>query len=159
MNQVNAIVKLNVRQLNRPLITWHARQLHSFVAQIDDIPDDVTSIIARVFKTDGVSHFDIPINRRAGNSIGLAYVIGTCFLNSGEAKYEIHAYDANGNMTALGVGLIQVDPFTGTGAPIQPGQSVPVMQITDKTGALHTILAVGDGQGNFTTILDDTEAE
>ena len=153
MEQTNARITLDVARLNRPLATMYPRRLHSFVAQFKGIPEDCTSVICRVFKTDGVSHFDIPV-AIGGDGAGTAYIIGTCFPEMGAAKYEVHAYDYNGNMTALGSGTIAIAPFSQTGAPLVPGQSVPIMQITDETGALHTISAVPDGMGGYSTIID-----
>lgn len=153
MNQVNAIVNLAPTRLNRPLETWRPRQLHSFVAEFRNIPDDVTSVVVRVFKPTG-GYYDIPVSRKGDTDTGLAYVVGTCFTDIGGSRYEVHAYDARGNMTALGEGLVSVDYFTASASPLVPGQPVPVMQITDKTGALHTISAVPDGEGGFTTIID-----
>lgn len=155
MNQVNATVDINPQRLNFPLPTLHAKQLHSFVAEIRNIPDDSTSAVLRLFRTDRQSHFEIPISRNGGgSSTGIAYIVGTCFPDAGHSFYEIHAYDAHGNCTAFGNGSLDIGTFTATGAPIEPGQSVPVMQITDAGGALHTIMAVSDGEGGFTTIID-----
>ena len=155
MEQVNARITLNLERLDRLLPPWHARALHSFVAVFSNVPEDCTSIVCRVFKVDGVSHYDIPCDECPAGA--RAYVIGTCFPDAGTAKYELHAYDAEGYMTALGEGQIFIDPFSATGAPIEPGQSVPIMQITDATGALHTISAVPDGMGGYTSIIDDGE--
>lgn len=151
-NQVNQVIQLSPERLDRTLATIHARQLHSFVALVVNIPTDVTSVVLRLFKTDRVSHYDIPVNRRP-NGTGLAYAIGTCFPDVGASFYEIHAYDARGNMTALGEGEVLIDRFSASGEPLTPGVSRPVMQIADATGALHTIVAVFDGD-NWTSVLD-----
>ena len=153
MEQLNATIKLDPMRLNRPLAPLHARRLHSFVARFSGIPEDCTSPICRIFKTDLLAHYDIPISL-GGDGLGICYIIGTCLPDVGRARYEIHAYDAHGNMTALGAGCVVIAPFTETGAPIVPGQSVPVMQITDASGALHTISAVPDGMGGYTSIID-----
>jgi len=151
--QINAKINLDITRLARPLPPLRPKRLHSFVAQFAGIPEDCTSPICRVFKTDLLAHYDIPI-AMGGDGIGTAYIIGTCFPAVGTALYELHAYDAHGNMTALGSGQIIIGPFTETAAPIVPGQSVPVMQIADATGALHTISAVPDGMGGYTSIID-----
>lgn len=153
MQQTNATVTIDPARLNRPLRPWFARVLHSFVAKFEGIPEDCYSVVCRVFKTDRLAHFDIPVGL-APDGEADAYVIGTCFPDVGAAFYEVHAYDASGNMTALGRGEITVESFTATGSPIVPGQSVPVMQIADSTGALHTISAVSDGEGGYTSIID-----
>ena len=154
MELYNAIIKLDTERLNFPRPTLHARQLHSFTAIIRDIPDDVTDVILRIYKIDRQAHFDIPVSRRGESAQGEAYIIGTCFPDCGTSYYEIHAYDSRGNATSLGRGGVCIDAFGGTGSPIEPGQSVPIMQITDATGALHTIRAVSDGEGGYTPIID-----
>lgn len=153
---VNATIRVDPRRLNFPRETLHPRQLHSFVVSFVGIPEDCSSAIIRVFKTDRQAHFDIPIS--VGASGASAYIVGTCFPDVGSSYYEIHAYDAEGNPTALGCGEILVSPFSQSASPIEPGQPVPIMQVADAMGALHTIQAVPDGMGGYTTIIDaDTE--
>jgi len=118
------------------------------------IPDDVTSVVLRIFKTDLTSHYDIPVGRHP-NGAGIAYAIGTCFPDVGEAKYEIHAYDAHGNMTALGDGKVSVSPFSTSGAPIEPGQPVYVTEIPDANGVMHRIIAVQNELGEYTTQMEN----
>lgn len=150
----NLTIELSPDRLNRRLEKMNARQLHSFTARLVQVPTDVTSVVLRVFRPVLGGFYDIPVSLRPNGSTGIAYVIGTCFPEVGEAKYEVHAYDARGNQTALGVGRLSVDPFSATGEPLRPGEERPVMTIQDRSGATHTITAVWDGHA-WTSIIDD----
>lgn len=151
--QVNAIVEIDVARLNRPLRPFFARQFHSFVAEIRGIPTDCDRVVCRVFrKGEGNGFFDIPVS--VGPDGAYAYIIGTCFQDVGTSKYEIHAFDAEGNSTALGVGEILALPFSASGEPIDVGAERPVMTIQDRNGGTHTITAIWDGE-NWTSIIDD----
>ena len=151
--QVNAIVEIDVTRLNRPLRPFFARQLHSFVAEIRGIPTDCDRVVCRVFrKGEGNGFFDIPVS--VGPDGAYAYIIGTCFNDVGTSKYEIHAFDAEGNSTALGAGEILSLPFSASGEPLEVGEERPVMTIQDANGGTHTITAIWDGK-NWTSILND----
>lgn len=151
--QVNAIVEIDVARLNRPLRPFFARQFHSFVAEIRGIPTDCDSVVCRVFrKGEENGFFDIPVS--VGPDGAYAYIIGTCFQDVGTSKYEIHAFDAEGNSTALGVGEILSLPFSASGEPLEVGEERPVMTIQDANGGTHTITAIWDGK-NWTSILND----
>ena len=151
--QVNAIVEIDVARLNRPLRPFFARQLHSFVAEIRGIPTDCDRVVCRVFrKGEGNGFFDIPVS--VGPDGAYAYIIGTCFNDVGTSKYEIHAFDAEGNSTALGAGEILSLPFSASGEPLEVGEERPVMTIQDANGGTHTITAIWDGK-NWTSILND----
>lgn len=150
----NLTIELHPDRLDKLLWKMNARQLHSFTARLVGIPTDVTSVVLRIFRPNVGGFFDIPVSLRPNGSTGIAYVIGTCFPEVGEAKYEIHAYDAHGNATALGVGLLSVDPFSATGEPLSIGEERPVMTLQDRSGATHTITAVWDGHA-WTSIIDD----
>lgn len=151
--QVNAIVEIDVARLNRPLRPFFARQFHSFVAEIRGIPTDCDSVVCRVFrKGEGNGFFDIPVSVAPDGAY--AYIIGTCFQDVGTSKYEIHAFDAEGNSTALGVGEILALPFSASGEPLEVGEERPVMTIQDSNGGTHTITAIWDGK-NWTSILND----
>ena len=116
--QINAIVEIDVARLNRPLRPFFARQLHSFVAEIRGIPTDCDRVLCRVFrKGEGNGFFDIPVTIAPDGAY--AYIIGTCFQDVGTSKYEIHAFDAEGNSTALGVGEILALPFSASGEPLE----------------------------------------
>ena len=151
--QINAIVDIDVARLNRPLRPFFARQLHSFVAEIRGIPTDCDRVVCRVFrKGEGNGFFDIPVTVAPDGAY--AYIIGTCFQDVGTSKYEIHAFDAEGNSTALGVGEILALPFSASGEPLEVGAERPVMTIQDANGGKHTITAIWDGE-NWTSIIDD----
>lgn len=150
----NQTIELQPDRLNCHLAKMNARQLHSFTARLVNVPTDVTSVVLRVFRPALGGFYDIPVSLRPNGSTGIAYVIGTCFPEVGEAKYEVHAYDAHGNATALGVGLLSVDPFSATGEPLSIGEERPVMTIQDRSGATHTITAIYNGK-DWTSIVDD----
>lgn len=151
--QVNAIVEIDVARLNRPLRPFFARQFHSFVAEIRGIPTDCDRVVCRIFrKGEGNGFFDIPVTVAPDGAY--AYIIGTCFQDVGTSKYEIHAFDAEGNSTALGVGEILSLPFSASGEPLEVGEERPVMTIQDANGGTHTITAIWDGK-NWTSILND----
>lgn len=151
--QINAIVEIDVARLDRPLRPFFARQFHSFVAEIRGIPTDCDRVVCRVFrKGEGNGFFDIPVS--VGPDGAYAYIIGTCFQDVGTSKYEIHAFDAEGNSTALGVGEILALPFSASGEPLEVGAERPVMTIQDRNGGTHTITAIWDGE-NWTSIIDD----
>ena len=151
--QINAIVDIDVARLNRPLRPFFARQLHSFVAEIRGIPTDCDRVVCRVFrKGEGNGFFDIPVTVAPDGAY--AYIIGTCFQDVGTSKYEIHAFDAEGNSTALGAGEILSLPFSASGEPLEVGEERPVMTIQDANGGTHTITAIWDGE-NWTSIIDD----
>lgn len=151
--QINAIVEIDVARLNRPLRPFFARQLHSFVAEIRGIPTDCDRVVCRVFrKGEGNGFFDIPVTVAPDGAY--AYIIGTCFQDVGTSKYEIHAFDAESNSTALGVGEILALPFSASGEPLEVGEERPVMTIQDRNGGTHTITSIWDGK-NWTSILND----
>jgi len=152
MEQINANLILAPTRLNRPLPTLYARKFQSFTALLTNVPDDVTSVTVRIFS--GAGFFDIPASRRQDGT-ATAYIIGTCFTTNGSSKYEIHGIDAHGNPTALGMGYVYVEDFSQGGDPITPGQSVTLDRIKDANGTYHTIKAVPDGEGGYTTIIDD----
>jgi len=154
MNQINANLILAPTRLNRPLPTLYARVLHSFVCSLSNIPDDVYSVVVRVFKTNGTEYFDVPCGRSRGG-VSTATLAPGCFPTVGSSHYEIHGYDAQGNATALGMGYILIESFSTTAQPIDPGQTVPLYQVPDSSGVMHTIKAVPDGEGGYTTIIED----
>lgn len=151
--QINAVVEIDTTRLNRPLRPFFARQFHSFVAEIKNIPAECDRVVCRVFRRgEGNGFFDIPVT--VGPDGAYAYIIGTCFADAGTSKYEIHAFDAEGNSTALGVGEILTLPFSASGEPLEVGAERPVMTIQDRNGGTHTITAVWDGFA-WTNILND----
>lgn len=154
MQQTNAIITVNPRRLDRPLEPLHARRLHSFAAEFIGIPEDCYAVILRIFTGANSGYFDIPVGL-APDGGSSAYLIGTCFPSVGTFRYEIHAYDASGNATALGAGDVVVDEFSASAAPIEPDEPIVVAQIPDANGVMHSITAVPDGVGGYTTIVSD----
>lgn len=154
MNQVNLKIRLDPERMNFPLPTMYARLLHSFVVEIENIPDDVTQVVVSVFKTDGVSRFDVPVSRKPGTTSGVAYLLPTVFPDKGSSFYEVRATDARGNETAFGGGLVNVSGFSPAIEPVPPDTPRVIHSIADASGALHQIVAVPDGEGGYTTIID-----
>lgn len=152
MRQVNSIIHLDLKRLDRPLVKLHARQFHSFVALVEGVPEDCSSAFVRVFRTDDTTYFDLPLLVAPDGSC--VYAPGLAFPDAGNVRYEVHALDAEGNQTALGSGEVGIGPFSATGEPLQLGEERPVMQILDRDGGTHTITAVWDGE-SWTSIVDD----
>jgi len=154
MNLTNLTIRLNPRKLNSQLPTIEARALHSFVVAVVNIPDDVTGVVLSVFKTDGVSRFDTPVSRRPGHPGGICHLLPTVFPEVGTSRYEVRATDSRGYETALGEGTVEIGAFSDALTPIDPGEPVAIHSIADASGALHTIRAVPDGMGGYTTIVE-----
>lgn len=150
----NQTIEIRPDRLDVQLAKLHARQLHSFTARLVGLPTDVTGVFIRLFSAQGGGFFDVPVSLRPNGTTGICYLIGTCFPDVGEVRYEVHAFDARGNATALGAGSAAVEPFSSSGTPIEPGVPVVLDRIRDASGNWHTIKAVPDGAGGFTTIVD-----
>lgn len=142
----NARVRVNPRELDRPLDTLQARFGSSFMLEIVDVPNGVSGVFVRVFRAayDGEAYFDCPANQN-DNGDWSCYIIGTTFPDVGEASYEIHATDDMGNPTSLGAGKVRVKPFSSGSSPIPQGSVVSVATLPDETGALHQVVAVNIG--------------
>ena len=154
MNQVNLVARLEPRRLNVQLPTMHARQLHSFALTITNIPDDVTAVFVAVYTPQG-TRYDIPGSRRPNTPSGVAYLLPTVFPETGSATYEVSATDAQGYETALGAGTVEIGEFSSARTPVPPDVPVAIQQIPDAAGRMHTIKAVPDGEGGYTTIVED----
>lgn len=144
MDQVNAVVVVNPKRLNVPTVTFKARVGHSFVAVIRGVPDDCTGVYLRVFSIGG-SYYDIPANYHPGDKDYVAYIVGTSFPKVGEFRYEVHAFDYQGNRTALAEGIVHVDTFSVTNSPSETSDPVSVARIPTDTGAYVNIQYVWDG--------------
>ena len=121
MDQVNAIIDLDVTRLNFPLRPMYAKRYKSFVALLKNAPDDVQAVKVRVWKANDPNvYYDFPCNPKPDGS-WLCYIIGTAFPESGAARYEVHATDAKDNPTALGAGEVLVGAFAYTNVPATPG--------------------------------------
>lgn len=140
----NARVRVNPRELGRPLDTLQARFGSSFSLEVVDVPEDVSTVFVRVFRAAADAYFDCPATQN-DNGDWNCYIIGTTFPDVGDAVYEIHATDADGNPTSLGSGKVRIEPFSAGSSPIVQGSEVSVATLPDETGALHQVVAVNLG--------------
>lgn len=140
----NARVRVNPKELGRPLDTLQARFGSSFTLEIADVPNDLSGLFVRVFRAAADAYFDCPASQN-DNGDWTCYMIGTTFPDVGEAKYEIHAIDDLGNPTSLGGGKVRVEPFSAGSSPVTQGEAVSVATLPDETGALHQVVAVNIG--------------
>lgn len=142
---LNARVEIRVDELGRPLPTLQARFASSFVLKLLNVPHDIQGLFVRVFKAnDPDGYFDLPANQD-GNGDWECYIIGTTFVATGIAVYEVHAQDADGNQTALGAGKVSIRPFSVGSSPTPQGSVISVATLPDETGALHQVQAVNIG--------------
>ena len=140
MDQVNAIVKLDVSRLNFPLVPFYARQLHSVVAEIVGAPADVTGVGIRLYTPSG-GYYLAPCNPRP-NGNWRVRIPALYFPEVGAARYEVFGTDYTGDSTALGSGEVLVGEF-GTDTPAEiAGGVLPTLTISDEYGAQHRIVAV-----------------
>lgn len=154
MDQVNAIIDLDVTRLNFPLRPMYARRYKSFVALLRNVPDDVQAVKIRLWEAGEQNvYYDIPCNPKPDGS-WQCYIIGTAFPVPGASRYEIHATDAKDNPTAIGAGEVLVSPFAYTDVPATPGARVDVDTIHDANGNVYVIRAVYDGE-NWTSIIEE----
>ena len=154
MDQVNAIIDLDVTRLNFPLRPMYAKRYKSFVALFKNAPDDVQAVKVRVWKANDPNvYYDFPANPKPDGS-WLCYIIGTAFPESGAARYEVHATDAKDNPTGLGGGEVLVGAFAYTNVPATPGAAVDIETIHDAHGNVLILRAVYDGE-NWTTIVEE----
>lgn len=142
----NARVRVNPRELGRPLDTLQARFGSSFSLELVDVPNGVSGVFVRVFRAafDGEAYFDCPASQN-DNGDWNCYLIGTTFPDVGDASYEVHATDDEGNPTSLGAGRVRIKPFSAGSSPITQGSVVSVATLPDETGALHQVVAVNIG--------------
>lgn len=157
MDQLNARINIRPDALQFPLSTVHTRLGMSAVLRLYGVPDDVTGVFVRIFKRDG-AHFDIPTNLHTDGT-RCAYVIGTCFPDTGATYYEVHATDARGNATSLGRGMVWTRPHSVTGTPIAPGEAVQVAQIPAKSGGMVNVYMVQDEFGSWVYEAETVEGE
>lgn len=139
----HAVIQVDVARLKFPLRTVETRFGASYSMKLVGVPADFGGVFVRVF-TQGDGYYDCPANQN-DNGDWFCYIIGTCFPNVCEAKYEVHALDGYGNNTALGVGKLVVEPFSAGSTPIENGSEVSVATLPDAQGALHQVVAVNLG--------------
>lgn len=143
MDQVNAIVDLNVSRLDFPLQPFKARQGHNFVALFRHAPADVTKLYVRVFK-ENRAYFDLTAHEHV-NGDWTVRIPAACFPTTGEFQYEVHATAADDQPAALGEGLLEVRPFSTTTTPIEPGAVQEVAQLPCAGGGFVQVLMKWDG--------------
>lgn len=148
MELSNAIVSVSPMRLDIQLARIHARIGHSAIIRIVRVPDDIQRLFLRVFKADH-TYFDIPANEHKTPGVWTARVIGTCFPETGEVKYEVHAEDAEGNSTALGEGIVAIAAFSTTTSPVAVGSPVTVAQVPTPSGSMVQVQMVQDENGQW----------
>ena len=143
MNQINALVDLNVSRLSTPLKTWHARVGHNFVARLQSVPDDISKVFVRVFKTYNAYYDVTAIEHRDGNYS--VRIPASCFCFAGEYKYEVHATSSDDQPCALGEGKLVVKGFSTTTNPEKPGAVQRVAELPCEGGGFVQVVMKWDG--------------
>lgn len=156
MENVNAVIDLNVRRLNFPLVPLHPCKGRSFTVLLRNVPADVTDVHLRVFNAEG-AFYDIRANERRDGT-RLAYVIGTCFPAAANVIYEIHATDARGNPAALGWGVCSVGDFSAPADAVEPSAPLQVAKIPAKDGGWVSVCMIKDEFGNWVYEADVSQA-
>ena len=139
----NAIVRLDVRNLRRPLDTLQPMQLCNFRVKFTGVPSDAASMSVVIYNAAGDNHFEPVMCNRDDNGDWYADIIGACFPVAGEVKYQVAMYSAEGGTYAGGVGkavITAFDPIAG-GMPL-PSGGYAVTSIYDDYGNPHTVKAV-----------------
>lgn len=147
MEQYNAIINCRISNLSLDCERANVRRGHSARFAVKCVPDDVTGVFLRIFKTDG-SYFDFPCNYHP-NGTWTILVIGTAFPDVGTSSYEVHATDADGNATALALGELRILPFSVTSSPVTAGSTVTVAQVPTADGSMVQIQMVLDEAGQW----------
>lgn len=141
---LNAVIQVDAKNLAKPLTTVQARFASSLRLKIVHAPQDVSDVFVRLFRAGTDAYFDCPANQD-GNADWDCYAIGTCFPTVGDADYEIHGTDAEGNPTSLGAGRLVVAPFSVNGENVPQGTEITVARIVDTEGRYHAVKAVNIG--------------
>ena len=146
MEQINAAVDCDITRLNAPLRPFFARVGHSFVALFRRVPADTTGVFVRLFKEDG-SYFDVTAHEHADGT-WLARIGAACFPAVVDGKYEVHAYAADDQPTAIGEGRLVVQPFSATASagtvPDGTVQQVATLPTADG-GTVQVVMVYEDG--------------
>ena len=142
MEQINAQVDCDITRLNAPLRPFYARVGHSFVALFRRVPADTTGVFVRVFKADG-SYFDVTAHEHADGT-WLARIGAACFPAELDGKYEVHAYAADDQPTAIGEGRLVVQPFSATAAvgTVPDGTVQQVAELPTSSGSTVQVVMV-----------------
>jgi hypothetical protein len=142
MEQINAQVDCDITRLNAPLRPFYARVAHSFVALFRRVPADTTGVFVRLFKADG-SYFDVTAHEHADGT-WLARIGAACFPAELDGKYEVHAYAADDQPTAIGEGRLVVQPFSATAAvgTVPDGTVQQVAELPTSSGSTVQVVMV-----------------
>lgn len=153
MEQINAQVDCDITRLNAPLRPFYARVAHSFVALFRRVPADTTGVFVRVFKADG-SYFDVTAHEHADGT-WLARIGAACFPAVVDGKYEVHAYAADDQPTAIGEGRLVVQPFSATAAvgTVPDGTVQQVAELPTSSGStVQVVMVYADGEWQMQVI-------
>lgn len=153
MEQINAQVDCDITRLNAPLRPFYARVGHSFVALFRRVPADTTGVFVRVFKADG-SYFDVTAHEHADGT-WLARIGAACFPAVVDGKYEVHAYAADDQPTAIGEGRLVVQPFSATAAvgTVPDGTVQQVAELPTSSGStVQVVMVYADGEWQMQVI-------
>ena len=153
MEQINAQVDCDITRLNAPLRPFYARVAHSFVALFRRVPADTTGVFVRVFKADG-SYFDVTAHEHADGT-WLARIGAACFPAVVDGKYEVHAYAADDQPTAIGEGRLVVQPFSATAAAgsVPDGTVQQVAELPTSSGStVQVVMVYANGEWQMQVI-------
>lgn len=153
MEQINAAVDCDITRLNAPLRPFYARVGHSFVALFRRVPADTTGVFVRLFKADG-SYFDVTAHEHADGT-WLARIGAACFPAELDGKYEVHAYAADDQPTAIGEGRLVVQPFSATAAvgTVPDGTVQQVAELPTSSGStVQVVMVYANGEWQMQVI-------
>lgn len=153
MEQINAQVDCDITRLNAPLRPFYARVAHSFVALFRRVPADTTGVFVRVFKADG-SYFDVTAHEHADGT-WLARIGAACFPAVVDGKYEVHAYAADDQPTAIGEGRLVVQPFSATASAgsVPDGTVQQVAELPTSSGStVQVVMVYANGEWQMQVI-------
>ena len=154
MDQINAEVDCDVSRLDFPLRAWKARQGHNFVALFRRVPADVTGLFVRVFKGNG-AYFDVTAHEHPDGGWTVR-IPAACFPAELDGKYEVHAYAADDQPTAIGEGRLVVQPFSATAAvgTVPDGETQQVATLpTADGGTVQVVMVYADGEWRMQAVV------
>lgn len=154
MEQINAAVDCDITRLNAPLRPFYARVGHSFVALFRRVPADTTGVFVRLFRADG-SYYDVTAHEHADGT-WLARIAAACFPTGLDGKYEVHAYAADDQPTAIGEGRLVVQPFSATAAvgTVPDGETQQVATLpTADGGKVQVVMVYADGEWRMQAVV------
>lgn len=154
MEQINAAVDCDITRLNAPLRPFYARVGHSFVALFRRVPADTTGVFVRLFRADG-SYYDVTAHEHADGT-WLARIGAACFPAELDGKYEVHAYAADDQPTAIGEGRLVVQPFSATAAAGSVADGVTQHVTTLPTadgGEVQVVMVYADGEWRMQAVV------